>query len=381
MNNSILQYIISKLEQRKADNNFRALKVSDSSIDFTSNDYLGLAEDKQLRVEVLREMELLPTGSTGSRLLSGNSEYIQRLEKMLAEYHQAENALLFNSGFDANYGLLSTLPYKGDVIIYDELVHASIHDGIRHSKADSLLFAHNDLSDLDAKLREVFERTETKLKYVVVESIYSMDGDFAPLKELAALCRKYDAGLIVDEAHATGIFGSKGEGRVSKLKLEKECIARVHTFGKAIGGNGAVILCSNELKAFLVNYCRPFIYSTALPYYNLAHIRCAYHYLPTDDAVKRRESLFYLIQLFRKTINQNNFCFTLLHSETPIQSIVVKGNDKVKLFAAAIQKAGFDVRPILYPTVPKGSERIRICLHSFNTEAEVCKLAETINAL
>lgn len=381
MNNSILQYIISKLEQRKAENNFRALTVSNNSIDFTSNDYLGLANDTQLRIQVLREMEWLPAGSTGSRLLSGNSEYIQRLEKMLAEYHRAENALLFNSGFDANYGLLSTLPYKGDVIFYDELVHASIHDGIRHSKANSLSFVHNNLSDLETKLREISERTETKLKYVVVESLYSMDGDFAPLKELAALCRKYDAGLIVDEAHATGILGSKGEGRVSELNLEKECVARVHTFGKAIGGNGAVILCSNELKTFLVNYCRPFIYSTALPYYNLAHIRCAYNYLPTDDAAQRRANLFRLIHLFRENINRTNPRFTLLHNKTPIQSIIVKGNDEVKRFAAAIQQAGFDVRPILYPTVPKGSERIRICLHSFNTEAEVIKLAETINAL
>lgn len=376
MSTSIHNYILSKLQQRRLENNFRTLKTTNGLVDFYSNDYLGFARDEALREIVQNEIESQTNsflGSTGSRLLSGNSEYAETLEKYLGEFHQAEAALIFNSGFDANYGLLSTLPYRGDTIIYDELIHASMHDGIRNSNANSVSFSHNNLGGLEDELKSA-----TGLKYVVIESIYSMDGDYAPLKEIAALCEKYEAGLIVDEAHATGITGSKGQGRVASEIPGAKVVARIHTFGKTIGAHGAVVLCSNELKEFLINYCRPFIYSTALPFHSLAAIKCSYELLKNSN--EKRGKLYSLIALFKKRVKSKEN-FQLITSDSPIQSLVVSGNKSVKEFALKIQQEGLDVRPILYPTVPKGKERIRICIHSFNTNEEVSKLAETINLL
>ena len=191
MSLSIDNYIFAKLQQRKEANNFRSLKLTKGLVDFYSNDYLGFARDEALQEKIQQEINAntqSSSGSTGSRLLSGNSEYVEALEKYLAEFHRAESALIFNSGFDANYGLLSTLPYRGDTIIYDELVHASFHDGIRNSKANAVSFSHNNMAELEDKLKSA-----SGLKYVVIESIYSMDGDFAPLKEIDALCKKYEA--------------------------------------------------------------------------------------------------------------------------------------------------------------------------------------------
>lgn len=376
MSNSIQQYIHSRIEERRAENNFRSLKIKTGLSDFCSNDYLGLARDNELKKKVENELAAnpaLPLGSTGSRLLSGNSEYAEELERFLAGFHQSEAALIFNSGFDANYGLLSCLPYKGDTIIYDELVHASIHDGIKKSRADSVSFGHNNAGELEQRLN-----ASTGLKYVVVESVYSMDGDFAPLTKIGDLCHQYDAGLIVDEAHATGVFGNRGEGRAQQVGITNQCLARIHTFGKALGAHGAAILGSNDLKDFLINYCRPFIFSTALPFASLANIKCAYQFLPLVN--ERRKRLSYLIQLFKGNLNLAGN-FKLINSDSPIQSIVVSGNSDVKNFATEIEGAGFDARPILYPTVPRGKERIRICLHSFNTDEQVIQLAQLISIL
>lgn len=373
MSASIHEYILSKLNQRKVQNNYRTLKVLDGLVDFYSNDYLGFARNGELKQRIEQELKSISTsvsGSTGSRLLSGNSQYAETLEKQIAEFHESEAALIFNSGFDANYGLLSSLPYKGDTIIYDELVHASLHDGIRNSKAISVSFLHNDVSSLEEKLK-----ASSGLKYVVVESVYSMDGDFAPLKEITALCEKYEAGLIIDEAHATGIFGAKGQGFYEESNLL--FVARIHTFGKALGAHGAAIVCSQSTKEFLINYCRPFIFSTALPLHSLAAIKCSYEFLPYAEA--QRKQLFNLVKHFREQwSNLAVASVILLPGESPVQSVLITGNIEAKLLAEKIQQYGFDVRAILSPTVPKGKERIRICLHSFNTKEEVTNLVQAI---
>lgn len=377
MSHSIEQHLLSKIQQRKLEHNFRSLKGGNYLIDFTSNDYLGLARDQDLRELFWAEIKQIDDtafGSTGSRLLSGNSKYAEDLETYLAAYHQSPTALLFNSGYTANYGLLSSLPYRGDTIVYDELVHASIHDGIRGSKAEGLSFRHNDLNDLEQKLT-----VATGLKYVVIESLYSMEGDLAPLKEVAALCEKMGAGLIVDEAHATGLMGKQGEGRVLAEGIAHKCLARIHTFGKAIGGQGAVVLGSELLKDFLINYCRPFIYSTALPFYALAYLRVAFPYLSTEAVRVKREKLFQLVALLRENLKDGNY--RLLNSDSPIQSVVVPGNDAIQQFTEKLRTRGFDVRPIKYPTVPDGTERVRICVHSYNTEKEVLNLAQAIQSL
>jgi 8-amino-7-oxononanoate synthase len=370
--NSIRKYILQKIADRKNEGNFRSLKIVDGKVDFTSNDYLGLASDKRFQAMVDAEVSNRQTflGSTGSRLLSGNSLYAEALEKQIATFHKAESALIFNSGFDANYGLLSTLPYKGDTIIYDELVHASIHDGIKASSADSVSFMHNDLADLHAKLSAA-----KGLKYVVTETVFSMDGDIPPLRRIAKCCKAFDAGLIVDEAHATGVIGEKGAGLVNQLGLEEDCLARMHTFSKALGSHGAVILCSEDLRDFLINYCRPFIFSTALPFHSLAAIKSAYEYFP--ELNERRARLSQLISVFKKALSDSSF--TILPSDTPVQSVIIRGNDEAKRVAGLLQDAGFDVRPILSPTVVRGTERIRIGLHSFNTEEEIIRLATSLS--
>ncbi len=366
----------SLLNKRKESGLYRELKNYSGLIDFCSNDYLGLSRSERLAEATTRLLTAYNderiNGSTGSRLLSGNNSLVLQLEKIVAEYHNAEAALIFNSGYDANLGFFSCVPQEGDTVIYDELIHASVHDGIRLGKAQSFMFRHNNLEHLKERLD--VSKGEV---YVVVESVYSMDGDKSPLKEIAALCKNYNAKLVVDEAHATGIYGDKGEGLVVELKLEKEIFTRIHTFGKAMGCHGAAILGSNTLRDFLINYSRSFIYSTSLPPHSVASVMAAYELLPAMNA--ERNSIRELITLFRDQLSSNN-SFTSIQSESPIQCIIVSGNDNVRDFSQQIINNGFDVRPVFSPTVPKGKERIRICLHSFNTAQEVENLFKTIRS-
>src|ERR1700739_1091294 len=231
--------ILSKRESKGA---LRKLYVTDKGIDFCSSDYLGFARSPLLSSmidEAMRKLKVT-NGSGGSRLLAGNSKYAEDLEDFLAVKHAASAALVFNSGYDANVGLFSSVPATGDTIIYDELIHASIHDGIKLSRATSFPFRHNDVAHLEERLQKAKGNV-----FVVVESIYSMDGDAAPLENIVELCEKFIAHCIVDEAHATGVFGL---GKVQELELQDKVYARVHTFGKAMGCHGAVVLGSALLK-------------------------------------------------------------------------------------------------------------------------------------
>jgi 8-amino-7-oxononanoate synthase len=252
-------FLDKKLNERIESDSLRTLILTNYSIDFCSNDYLGIVKNKLIENTISSN---LSHGSTGSRLLSGNYQLIEETEKLIADFHEAEAGIIFNSGYDANTGLLSSVPQKNDMIIYDQLSHASLRDGIRLSFATAFSFLHNDLQDLEKKLSA--SHSDSK-KFVVTESVFSMDGDFAPLREIVDLCEKYHAALIVDEAHATGVAGEKGEGLVQKLNLQNKCFARIHTFGKACGVHGAIILGSQKLKQYLVNFSRQFIYTTSLP--------------------------------------------------------------------------------------------------------------------
>src|SRR5450432_2896906 len=235
------------LEERSAANAFRTLRLSGTEADYVSNDYLGIV--KNGLIEALLRDGHFNHGSTGSRLLAGNYPLIEEAEKEIARFHDSPAALIFNSGYDANFGLLACVARKGDLIIYDKLSHASIRDGIRQSFAESLSFAHNDLVTLEEKLRKRKGNC-----FVVTESVFSMNGDRAPLREMAGLCEKYDAHLIVDEAHATGVIGEWGAGAVQAEKLQDRCFARVHTFGNALGCHGAVALGSKNLRDYLINF-------------------------------------------------------------------------------------------------------------------------------
>jgi 8-amino-7-oxononanoate synthase len=359
-------FLDKKLNERRDTNSFRTLINNEGKIDFCSNDYLGIVKNKLLEKIIQQDM---PSGSTGSRLLSGNYAFINETENFIADFHQAGTALIFNSGYDANVGLLACVPQKEDVIIYDKLSHASIRDGIRLSFAASFSFLHNDMDDLEKKL---IAAQSAQHIFVVTESVFSMDGDTAPLLEISALCEKYNAALIVDEAHATGIIGAKGEGLVQQLDLQNHCFARVHTFGKACGCHGAVILGSKKLREYLINFSRPFIYSTSLPPLAVAAIKAAYTIFPALN--EERIHLNHLIEIFKiKALK-----YDVLKSDTPIQVVIVPGNEQVKKVAGSLQKNNFDVRAILYPTVPKDQERLRIVFHSFNTKEEVKKLIELL---
>jgi len=358
-------FLQSRLQKRREQNALRSLVLREGWADFCSNDYLGLAASASFRERlwIAAGEQKLSHGSGGSRLLAGNYRLAEETERQIADFHDAAAALIFNSGYDANTGFFSAVPQRGDVVFYDELIHASIHDGMRLSLARSFPFAHNDMADLEKKMQKQEGR-----KFVATESVFSMDGDMAALPELVTLCKKYGAHLVVDEAHATGVVGAKGEGAVQSLQLQDDCFARIHTFGKGVGVHGAAILGSETLKQYLVNFARSFVYTTALPPASVAAIRTAYETFPSME--KERRQLAKLIRIFR----QATLPFEKLQSETPIQGVIVPGNEAVKEVAAALQKEKLDVRPVLSPTVPQGRERLRIVLHSFNSEEELMTL-------
>jgi len=368
-----LNDILKKLETKSA---LRSLKHCQGMVDFCSNDYLGLSVSNELHERVLESFKKIEkSGSGGSRLLSGNHPMMENLEKQLQDFHQADAALLFNSGYDANLSIFGCLPQRGDLILYDSLVHASIHDGMRIGKAETKAFKHNDCEDLKQLLESAFEIKGQV--FVAVESLYSMDGDLAPLSEIADLCQKYGAALIVDEAHATGVFGHNGVGRVQELGLQNKVFARLHTFGKAIGGHGAAILGSDTLKQFLINFARPLIFSTALSLYDIVHANEAYKLL-RENGENLRLSLHDKIKFFRSEIEKVSQKYSILNSISPIQGIIIPGNEMVMKIAENIQGHSFDVRAIRYPSVAAGSERLRICLHNYNSETEITNLIKLL---
>jgi 8-amino-7-oxononanoate synthase len=368
-----LNATLINLERKSA---LRSLKHCEGMVDFCSNDYLGLSVSKELHEHVLESFSQIgKSGSGGSRLLSGNHPLMENLEIQLKDFHQAESALLFNSGYDANLSIFGCIPQRGDLILYDSLVHASIHDGMRIGKAETKAFKHNDCEALK-QLLEANSSIYGQI-FVAVESLYSMDGDLAPLTEIADLCQKFSAALIVDEAHATGVFGHNGVGRVQELHLQNKVFARLHTFGKAIGGHGAVVLGSDVLKQYLINFARPLIFSTALSLYDIVHTTEAYRLLK-ENGTQLIHSLHNKIQFFRSEIEKIHHKYSILDSISPIQGIIIPGNEQVIKIAKNIQENGFDVRAIRYPSVAAGTERLRICLHNFNSEAEISNLIKLL---
>ena len=370
--NDHLQELIDK---RKNEFLFRSLQVNEGLIDFCSNDYLSFARSEKIKESIAKVLNdtwhLL--GSTGSRSISGNTYFAEILEKKIASFHNAQAGLIFNSGYDANVGLFSCIASKRDTIICDELIHASIIDGCRLSHATRYRFAHNDMNDLEKKLK-----LASGTIFVAVESVYSMDGDQADLKAASALCEKYNANLIVDEAHATGVFGVNGSGLVNAFELEDKVFARIHTFGKAMGCHGAIVLGSETLRNYLINYARSFIFTTALPIASLANIQCAYEFMTESNFDSL--PLHNLIKRFKNNFVAPEGIF-LIDSNSPIQSVVIKGNERTRSVSKQLQQKGFDVRAILSPSVPAGKERLRISLHLHNSVDELDALNKTLTEI
>ena len=323
--NQLLEFLEGTLASRSQRGLLRTLQFdepkppsSSETVDFSSNDYLGLSRSKILAKKISEEYTKFIkhsrtfVGSTGSRLLSGDSHLATDIEAWIANFHEAESSLLFNSGFDANSSLLSCLPPPNSVVLYDELVHNSCHDGIRNSRAQKKVsWKHNDLQDLENYLQNYIDL----IKIIVIESVYSMDGHTSPLPQICDLADKYNAQVIVDEAHGTGFYGDRGQGLCQYLRQHNRVFARVHTFGKALGCHGAAVIGPKTLKSFLVNYARPLIYSTSLPVHSLISIQCAYELMSRQAQVKQRR-LRTLIERFRSKCKESNIC--ILDSKSPI---------------------------------------------------------------
>lgn len=377
-------FLKQALDIRKDNGLFRQLKTNFPTIDFCSNDYLGFSKlliNRQSSIinpqsSIPNPQSSIPNhqsiGSTGSRLISGNSDYIENVEKNIAKFHSAESALIFNSGYDANLGLFSCVPQKGDLILYDEFIHASTYDGIRLSYAKHYKFRHNNLVDLQLLIER--HKEDFHNIYIAVESIYSMDGDAAPLTEITELIKnKSGIYLIVDEAHAIGVFGTNGSGLCNTLGIESDCFARIYTYGKAMGNHGAAVVGSSILRNYLINFARPFIYTTALPKHSINAISTAYNLL---NEVSEIQKLHFNISYFlSKTTHLKN----IIPSNSAIQCLVIGDNRKVDDLEHVLAKNNIYVKAIKSPTVKKGTERLRICLHAFNTSEEIDKLITIIN--
>ena len=396
----IERHLCNILEERKQQSLFRSLKTSKNLVDFCSNDYLGFSQKLKQNSDDI----IYPSGATGSRLLAGNTQFVEDLEQEIADFHGAEAGLIFNSGYDANVGFLSCLPQKNDLLFTDELIHASMIDGARLSYATRYRFKHNDSENLENRLQSLDNsvlnkdgKLERKLNieqdaenlifdksqipnpksqiFIALESVYSMDGDLANLEAIANLSEKYGANLIVDEAHATGVFGKNGKGLVCELGLEDKVFARVITFGKALGCHGAIVLGSKNLRDYLINFARPFIYTTAAPMHTHVSVKRAYQLLKSPNFSNSK--LHQLIHFFKEQAKQVPD-LELIESHSAIQCIIIPGNEKCREVASRLQNAGLDIRPIVSPTVPKGKERLRICLHEFNTEEEILRIFDVL---
>ncbi len=383
MNHPVEHALQTALREREKSERLRTLTIDHDGVDFCSNDYLGLARSGALRDAIDQQRAAwsdIPAGSTGSRLISGNSALAESLEQELAEFHDAEAGLLFSSGYAANLGLYAAVARAGDCLVMDEMVHASSIDGARLSKARKLVFRHNDLGDLKRTLKQA-RATASGSVFVGIESLYSMDGDFAPLEAILALAADAGAAVIIDEAHSNGVIGPLGAGMVSDLGLEDQLFARVHTFGKGMGLHGAVVLGSATLKSYLVNFSRPFIFSTGPSHDQLLAIRAAYRLLPDID--DRRMRLMDLVDHFRRAAGSSRHALTQswLNSDSWVQSIVVPGEKAALNAAEQLRSRGFWVKAIRAPSVAQGTERIRICLHAFNTAGQVDELLSNIEGV
>lgn len=362
--------LTQKLLHRTENDAVRMLGQKNTLIDFSSNDYLGFAKSEIIFAKThhfLIDNNIKINGATGSRLLSGNHYLYDSTEEELARFHNAQEALIFNSGYDANIGFFSSIPQRGDIILYDEFIHASIRDGIQLSNAKYFKFKHNDLKDLEKKINKYKSHNNTEI-YVVTEAIFSMDGDAPDLEKMAQIIKKYNAFFIVDEAHAIGVFD---KGLVQELGLEHTVFARIITFGKALGCHGAVVLGNKELKQYLINFSRSFIYTTGLSPHSLATIKFAYTELSQSNATKvLQKNIFF----FKQEINRLQLNF--IASNSAIHCCIISGNKHVKTISKKLQEKGFDVKPILSPTVSKGQERLRFCLHSYNSTQEISNVLE-----
>jgi 8-amino-7-oxononanoate synthase len=361
-----MQRLTATLERLTRDNRLRALENT-RGVDFTSNDYLGLRQHPALREAAMTALEKgIAIGSGGSRLLRGNDPAHAALEEQAADFFGSEAALFFANGFQANLAVMSTLPDRHDVVLFDALIHASLRDGIQANTAPHFRFAHNDCAALENLLRDHAGKT----CWVVTESVTSMDGDIAPLKEMLTLCERYGAWLVVDEAHATGVFGEQGKGLMHSMASPRLIVT--HTCGKALGVAGALVCASRLVIDTLVNRARAFIYSTAPMPLQAVLVQKALELCA--GAEKERERLFQLCEQARRE-------WPVAPSPTPIIPHIVGEDGQAMQAAARLQAKGFDVRAIRPPTVPAGTARLRITLNATLSDAEMNAMGQALREI
>lgn len=351
-------FIAEKLEKLRSIEQFRELKPNiQNQVDFSSNDYLGFAKSTN------QVKNISISGSTGSRLLRGNLTAHEELEQYAADFFHSESALFFNSGYNANLAIFSSIPQRNHHILYDSGIHASTKDGMRLSFAQKTSFKHNDLEDFSRKLESL-----SGTVFVALESVYSMDGDLCKLVEFVKICeQKPETYIILDEAHAVGIYGENGSGLANLLNVEDKIFCRVQAFGKAIGVCGAIVNSSQQVKSFLINHARSFIYTTALPEIVVKSVLENLKNLKKAD--ENRKKLHELVSFTSKTFQ--NIPKLNFRAESAIIPLIIPGNSRIKGIAENLQKNNFDIRAILSPSVLKNTERLRMILHSFNTKKEI----------
>ncbi len=351
--------LLKKLKNREEKGTIRSLSSFEGMIDLISNDYLGFA-NTTLTLSGGSE-----GGATGSRLISGNRVRTEELEEAIAHKFGFENGLFFNSGYDANIGVFSSIPQRGDVVLYDEYVHASIRDGIRLSFAESFSFRHNDLLHLEERLKSC----SADNIYIAIEGLYSMNGDLCPLEEINKLALEYSAQIILDEAHSAGVFGNSGRGVLEDPADYEAVLLKLVTFGKAFGSHGSIVISSDDVvKSYLINFARSFIYTTALPLNSFEKVLAI---LESELFAIRRVQL-------KEVITEFNDLFTSSHSITPIKILDGCSVPELRSIEQRAKQSNLALKAIFSPTVPEGQECIRVTLHSFNTGADLSILREII---
>ncbi|GLK78222.1 8-amino-7-oxononanoate synthase [Methylopila jiangsuensis] len=346
--------------------------------DFASNDYLGLAAAPRLQAAIGEALARgVPVGAAGSRLLRGNDPEHEALEAEAAAFFRSEAALYFGAGYSANVALLSALPQRGDLVVYDALVHASVHEGLRLTKAETVAVPHNDAGAVGDAIRRWREGGGRGAPWIAAESVYSMDGDRAPVSDLLALAEVHDGFLLLDEAHATGVLGPTGRGLAEAFE-GREALIATHTCGKALGASGALVTGPRVIVDYLINRAKPFIYATAPSPLAAGAVREALRIV--DDEPERRDALQRRVAIAKARLEALGFAA----SDTAIQPVILGPNARAVEAAEALQAAGFDCRAVRPPTVPEGTARLRISLTLNVEEATVSALmdalAETLTA-
>lgn len=366
------QRILTELADLESRSQLRQLEAA-RDIDLGSSDYLGLASDPRMKHTVREALDAAPrVASTGSRLLSGHDEVWTALENDFACWVGAEAALYFTSGYAANIGLLSAIVHPEDIVFSDSANHASLIDGMRLAKGRRIIFPHLDLNALEDELRR--NQSISGARFIVVESVFSMGGDRAPLRDLAVLAARHHAELIVDEAHATGVCGPDGSGCVAEAGLAGRVFATVHTCGKALAAAGAFVCGSEPLRRFLINRARTFIFNTALPPYFASQVSAGMHL--AADAETERTHLSGLSAFLRDKLERNGF--DTAGSNSHIVPIVLGSNDTALAFASRLQARGYGIRAIRPPTVPPGSARLRLSLTAKLSQRVLADLAGAV---